>query len=277
MRGYITRVEENKYYALSGAIAEIHDHDWMVQHILPDEKVSVRNATDEYGVLVLAGPRSRDVLSKLTDADLSNAGFPWLHGKTIDVSGIKTLALRVSYAGELGWELHIPMQNVTKLYDTLMDTGAEFGIGNFGTYAMNSLRMEKAYKGWGSELTTEITPIEAGLERFVDFNKSFIGREATLSRKLLGINTKLVYLEVDADDTDCLGNEPVLNSEQIIGVTTSGAYGHSVNKSLAFAYVDPKYADSGNNFEIRILGQDRSATVLKEAAYDPQNLRLKDV
>ena len=273
----ITRIEENKYYALSGAVAETHDYDWLVQHILPEEKVTASNVTDEYGVLVLAGPRSRDVLSKLTDADLSNAAFPWLHGKTIDVSGIKTLALRVSYAGELGWELHIPMQNVAELYDSLMDTGTEFGIGNFGTYAMNSLRMEKAYKGWGSELTTEITPVEAGLERFVDFSKSFIGREATLSRKLLGINTKLVYLEVDADDTDCLGNEPVLNGEQIIGVTTSGAYGHSVRKSLAFAYVHPQYADTGTNFEIRILGQNCSVTVLKEAAYDPQNLRLKDV
>ena len=187
------------------------------------------------------------------------------------------MALRVSYAGELGWELHIPMQNVAELYERLMDTGAEFGIENFGTSAMNSLRMEKAYKGWGSELTTEITPIEAGLERFVDFSKPFIGREATLSRKLLGINSKLVYLEVDADDTDCLGNEPVLNGEQIIGVTTSGSYGHSVRKSLAFAYVHPQYADSGTNFEIRILGQNRSATVLEGAAYDPQNLRLKNV
>ena len=273
----ITRIEENKYYALSGAVAETHDYDWLVQHILPDEKVTASNVTDEYGVLVLAGPSSRDVLSKLTDADLSNAAFPWLLGKTIDVSGIKTLALRVSYAGELGWELHIPMQNVAELYDSLMDTGTEFGIENFGTYAMNSLRMEKAYKGWGSELTTEISPIEAGLERFVDFSKSFIGREATLSRKLLGINTKLVYLDVDANDTDCLGNEPVLNGEQIIGVTTSGAYGHTVRKSLAFAYVHPQYADTGTNFEIRILGQNCSATVLKEAAYDPQNLRLKDV
>ena len=265
-RSTITRIDENKYYALSGAIAEIHDYDWLVQHILPDEKVSVRNVTDEYGVLVLSGPRSRDLLSKLTDADLSNADFPWLKGKTIYVSGIKTLALRVSYVGELGWELHIPMQNVAELYETLMDKGSKFGISNFGTYAMNSLRMEKAYKGWGSELTTEITPIEAGLERFVDFNKPFIGREATLSRKLLGINTKLVYMEVDADDTDCLGNEPVLNGEQIIGVTTSGAYGHSVKKSLAFAYVEPQYANSGTNFEIRILGQRRSATVLHEAA-----------
>ena len=129
----------------------------------------------------------------------------------------------------------------------------------------------------GQRTYTEISPSEAGLERFVDFSKSFIGREASLSRKLLGINTKLVYLEVDAEDTDCLGTEPVLNGEQIIGVTTSGAYGHSVKKSLAFAYVHPQYADSGTNFKIRILGQNYSATVLMEAAYDPQNLRLKDV
>jgi dimethylglycine dehydrogenase len=193
------------------------------------------------------------------------------------VSGIQTLALRVSYAGELGWELHFPMENMSALYDILMEEGSVFGIANFGTYAMNSLRMEKAYKGWGSELTTEITPIEAGLERFVDFSKTFIGRESTLSRKLLGINTKLVYLEVDVDDSDCLGNEPVLDGEQIIGVTTSGAYGHTVGKSLAFAYVQPQYTHSGTEFEIRILGRNCSAIVLKEAAYDPLNLRLRDV
>ena len=273
----ITRIDENKYYALSAAVAEIHDYDWLVQHILPDENVTVRNVTDEYAVLVLAGPRSRDVLSKLTDTDLSNDSYPWLSGKTIDVSGIQTLALRVSYAGELGWELHFPMENMSALYDILMEEGSVFGIANFGTYAMNSLRMEKAYKGWGSELTTEITPIEAGLERFVDFSKTFIGRESTLSRKLLGINTKLVYLEVDVDDSDCLGNEPVLDGEKIIGVTTSGAYGHTVGKSLAFAYVQPQYTHSGTEFEIRILGRNCSAIVLKEAAYDPLNLRLRDV
>ena len=147
---------------------------------------------------------------------------------------------------------------------------------------MNSLRMEKAYKGWGSELTTEITPMEAGLERFVDFSKCFLGRVATLSRKLLGVNTKLVYVSVETADSDCLGNETVLNpeapsGENIIGVTTSGAYGHTVSQSMAFAYVQPKFAEPGTRLEISVLGHNCSATVLKEAAYDPQNLRLRDV
>lgn len=273
----ITRLAKNHYYVLSAAVAELHDLDWFNQNLLPDEKVSILNVTADYGVLVLSGPRSRDVLSKLTDADLSNNTFRWMKGKSIEVSGIPVRALRVSYVGELGWELHHPIDKMTTLYAALMDAGANFGIANFGTYAMNSLRMEKAYKGWGVELTTEITPIEAGLERFVDFSKSFIGREATLSRKILGVNTRLVYLAVETSDSDCLGNEPVFSGEKIIGITTSGAYGHTVGQSLAFAYVQPQYAEPGTKFEIRILGQICSATVLKEAAYDPQNLRLRDV
>ena len=284
----ITYLAENHFYVLSAAVAELHDFDWLNQHILPPEapvaekNVSIRNVTDDFGVLVLSGPRSRDVLSKLTDADLSNEAFRWMHGKSIEVSGIPLRALRVSYVGELGWELHHPIDKMETLYDALMETGEEYEIANFGTYAMNSLRMEKAYKGWGAELTTEITPIESGLERFVDFSKSFIGREATLSRKLLGVNTKLVYVSVETADSDCLGNEPVLAPEtpaceKIIGVTTSGAYGHTVGQSLVFAYVQPQYAEPGTQFEIRVLGQNCPATVLKEAAYDPQNLRLRDV
>jgi len=278
----ITRLEDNLFYVLSAAVAEIHDYDWFSQHILPEENVNISNVTDDYGVLVLTGPRSRDVLSKLTDADLSNKEFRWMRGKSIEVSGIPLHALRVSYVGELGWELHHPMNKMETLYDAIMEAGEEFGIANFGTYAMNSLRMEKAYKGWGSELTTEITPMEAGLERFVDFSKCFLGREATLSRKLLGVTTKLVYLTVKTSDSDCLGNETVLNpeapsGENIIGVTTSGAYGHTVSQSMAFAYVQPKFAEPGTRLEIHVLGHNCSATVLKEAAYDPQNLRLRDV
>ena len=163
------------------------------------------------------------------------------------------------------------------LYEAIMEAGEEFGIANFGTYAMNSLRMEKAYKGWGSELTTEITPMEAGLESSVDFTKYFIGRESTLSRKLLGVNTKLVYVSVETSDSDCLGNEPVIDNEQIIGVTTSGAYGHTVYQSLAFAYVQPQYAEPGTQFEIKILEKNCIATVLTKAVHDPENLRLRDV
>ncbi|HAF89347.1 MAG TPA: aminomethyltransferase, partial [Deltaproteobacteria bacterium] len=206
----LTRLDKNLFYMLSAAVAELHDYDWLDQHLLPDEKVTIRNVSNNYGILVLTGPRSRDVMSKLTDADLSNEAFRWMQAKNIELSGIPLRALRVSFVGELGWELHHPLEKMEALYDTLLEAGSEYGIANFGTYAMNSLRMEKAYKGWGSELTTEITPIEAGLERFVDFNKFFLGREATLSRKLLGVNTKLVYVSVKTTDSDCLGNEPVL-------------------------------------------------------------------
>ena len=177
--------------------------------------------------------------------------------------------------GELGWELHHPMNQMQTLYEQLHQAGKAYGLTDFGPYAVNSLRMEKAYKAWGGELTTEITPVEADLMRFVDFSKSFIGREATLARKLQTHALQLVYLSVDAPECDCLGNEPVMDGEELIGVTTGGAYGHTVSQSLAFAYVPPSYAEPGTLFDITLLGIRRQATVLKEAVYDPNNERLR--
>ena len=273
----ITRLEGSIFYLLSASVAEIHDYDWIIQNILPEEEVIVQNVTEDFGVLSLSGPKSREVIAKITDSSLSNESFGWMNYKSIDILGTTVRALRVSYVGELGWELHHPIEKMESLYESLMEAGTEYGIVNFGTYAMNSLRMEKAYKGWGSELTTEITPMEAKLNRFVDFSKAFVGREATLSRKLIGISTVLVYVSVNSENADCLGNEPVLSNGEIIGVTTSGAYGHSVGKSLAFAYVQNKFSTPGTQFEIKILGKNQTATVLKEAAYDPKNLRLRDI
>ncbi|MFQ6023896.1 MAG: FAD-dependent oxidoreductase, partial [Acidiferrobacterales bacterium] len=257
----ITRFGPERFYMLSGAVAELHDLDWMVQHIDDGEAVTITNITADYGCLVLAGPRSRDVLSKLTNADLGNEAFPWLRGKEIDVAGVPTRALRVSYVGELGWELHHPMNQMEKLYDALMEAGKEYGIANFGLYAVNAMRMEKGYKAWGSELTTEITPIEAGLERFVRVDKDFIGRDVVLARQNNGVDLKLVYVTVDTDDADPLGNEPVYDGERIIGITTSGAYGHTVKQTVAFAYVESNYAEPGSQFDIGILGDRRRATV----------------
>ena len=272
----ITRLAPDRFYVLSAAVAELHDLDWLQQHINDGEDVSVKNVTHDYGVLVLTGPRSRDVLAKLTDEDLGNDAFAWLRGKEIDVSGVPTRALRISYVGELGWELHHPVGEMAKLYDLVMAAGEEFGIANFGTYAVNAMRMEKAYKAWGAELTTEITMVEADMERFVDSRKTdFIGREATLARASQSIETKLVYVSVDSADADPMGNEPVYDGDRIIGVTTGGAYGFTVGKSLAFAYVEPAYANPGSEFDIRIVGEQRRATVLAEPAYDPKNLRLR--
>ena len=271
----VTRFDERRFYLLSGAVAQIHDHDWLVQHREEGEEVAIADVTDDYGVLVVTGPRSRELLAKLTDADLGNEAFPWLSAREIEVAGIPLRALRVSYVGELGWELHHPMERMEALYDAVMAAGGEFGVANFGLYAVNSLRMEKGYKGWGSELTTELTPIEGGLDRFVDMDSPFIGREAVVERTRKGVDTRLVYLSVDAVDADAHGNEPVYAGERVVGLTTSGAYGYAVEQSIAFAFVEPDLAGPGTELEVAILGRRCAARVLEQPLYDPANRRLR--
>jgi dimethylglycine dehydrogenase len=154
-----------------------------------------------------------------------------------------------------------------------MMAGARHDISLFGSYAMNSLRMEKAYRSWGAELTNEVTMVEADMERFVDLGKDFIGKAGTLQSKRSGPRTLLAYMEVDAADADCLGNEPVFCEGRLVGITTSGAYGFAVRKSLAFAYMDPLIARVGRECEIMIRGEQRSARVIAQPAWDPNNER----
>jgi dimethylglycine dehydrogenase len=226
--------------------------------------------------LVLAGPRSRDVLRKLTDTDLSNQNFRWLTGQEITVAGIEVRALRVNYVGELGWELHVPMANLLQMYDALWAAGQEFDIRNFGTYAVNSMRMEKAYKGWGSELTNEITMVEADLMRFFANRKDdFTGKSATLDVLQGDISEQIVYMEVDSLDCDIAGGEPVFSDNTVVGVTTSGGYGHTTRKSLGFAYVDPKYAQAGTQLSVELLGKQYSAIVMGDPAWDPEAIRSR--
>lgn len=272
----VTRIAPHHYYILSGAAAEDRDFDWLCQGVQEKERVDVTNVTDAWGVLVLSGPKSRATLAMLTDADLTNASFRWLTCQQIEVAGILVRALRVSYVGELGWELHCSMPDLLRLYDAVWAAGEEFGLANFGIYAVNSLRMEKAYKGWGAELTNEITMIEAGLERFFDPSKGdFTGKDATLRVKQNGVATKLVYVGVEAGDADVHGGEPALIEGRAIGVTTSGGYGHYTKRSLGFVYVEPEFAAPGSQFEIDLLGNAYRATVLAEAVWDPSNERLR--
>lgn len=167
------------------------------------------------------------------------------------------------------------MAQMPMVFDALKRAGELHGLTLFGTYAMNSLRMEKAYHAWGAELTNEITLVAADMERFVDFSKDFIGKAGTLRDKQDGPPTKLVYLSVAAIDNDCYGNEPVYHGDRIVGLTTGGAYGHAVNQSLAFAYVEPALTQPGTQFEILMMDERRAATVLPVAAWDPNNTRLK--
>lgn len=272
----ITRLADDRFYVLSGAGAEERDWDMMTQGKLASEKATIRNVTEDYGMLVLAGPKSRNVLGRLTDAPLGNDHFRWLTGQEITVAGAPVRALRVSYVGELGWELHIPMAKLETVFDALWAEGQAHGIANFGAYAVNSLRMEKAYRGLHSELTNEITLIEADMERFFAPDKGdFIGRAATLIRKQEGIGTKLAYVEVDATDNDVVGGEPVFVNGACVGVATSGGYGHYTKKSLAFVYVPPENTTPGFEMEIGLLGERRKAVVLAEPAYDPASAKMR--
>ena len=277
--------EAQRFYLNSAVAGETHDEDWLAQHIEPGEDVTVTDVTGDYGILALTGPLAREVLAPLTDADLGNDAFPWLTGREIDVAGVPCIALRVSYVGELGWELHHPIDRMTELYDALVAAGEPHRMVHFGAYAMNTMRIEKAYKAWGNELTTEITPVEADLGRFVDLDsgRDFLGRDAVVARHEQagpdnsGLDMILVYAEVAATDSDCRGNEPCYGpgNNAVMGVTTSGTWGHTVDKSLCFAYVAPGYATPGSTFEIRLFNERHTATVLDAAAHDPTNQRLR--
>ena len=272
----ITRLADQCYYLLSAAGAELRDLDHIVQGCLDSEDVSIENVTDDRGVLVLAGPRARDVLGKLTDTDLGNESFRWLSGQEITVADVDLRALRVNYVGELGWELHTPMQDLQTLYDALWEAGGEFGIADFGLYAVNSLRIEKAYRGWGAELTNEVTMIDADMQRFIKLDKDdFTGKEATLAQQNEERLMQLIYFEIDTSDSDVRGNEPIFADDECVGVTTSGGYGHATHKSLGFGYVTPDLASAGTELDIALLGDRYKARVLKDPVYDPSNERLR--
>jgi len=273
----ITRLANNNFYVLSSTASEIRDLDWFNHNLNKGEKVKIKNVTRDYGVLVLVGPRSRNILSQVTSENLDNKNFPWLKGKEIEINKVPVRALRINYMGELGWELHHPMSQMEPLYNTIYEAGKKEKIQNFGTYAVNSLRMEKAYRGWGTELTGEISLVEAGMDRFFNLNKksNFIGSEALRDRLQSGVDIKIVYLEVEIDDADPRGNEPVYYNNKIVGVVTSGTYGFRVKKSLAFAYVNSDLANKGTEFLIGIQGQKRKAKVVGSPLYDPKNNKLK--
>jgi len=269
----VTRLAPDRFFVLSGAVAHQRDLDLFRFSRRADEAVEIADVSEDWTTLIVAGPRSRDLLATLTSADLGNDAFPWLTGREIEVAGIPVRALRVNYVGELGWELHVRMDGAVALYDAVWAAGEPLGIADFGLYAMNSLRMEKAYPGWGVELTNEVTPVEAGMERFVKLDHEFTGRDAVVAARERGASTHLVYLEVDASDSDVAGGEPVFADGRAIGVTTSGGFGHATGRSLGFAYVDHGHETPGSRLEVELIGQRLSATVLPAAVHDPENRR----
>ncbi|GAC1309385.1 MAG: FAD-dependent oxidoreductase [Steroidobacteraceae bacterium] len=278
----ITKIAEQRYYVVSAGAAERYDSDYL-RKLLPttggESAVSLRNVTMSRGCFVVAGPRSRDVLSALTDVPLSNAVFPWLTGQVAEVGlAVDVFLLRVNFVGALGWELHFPIEYAHHLFDALFEAGAQHGIGMAGMRAMESLRLEKSYRMWGTDLSPDYTPLEAGLERFVRLNKGpFIGKEALLEQQAKGIPHRFITFEVhDVIDADPLGNEPLFAADgRLVGRATAGYYGHTLRKSLGLGYVKPEYAAVGAELYIEILGERKRASVLVDSPYDPENQQLR--
>ncbi|HEY7995422.1 MAG TPA: aminomethyltransferase family protein, partial [Steroidobacteraceae bacterium] len=210
---------------------------------------------------------------------LDNASFPWLTAQTIEAGlAVDVYALRVNFVGALGWELHFPIEYAHHLFDALFEAGKAHGLGMVGMRAMESLRMEKSYRMWGSDMTPDYTPFEASLDRFVRMKKdSFIGKTALERQLAAGVPNRFVTLEVHGvTDADPLGNEPLFDkSGRMIGRATSGYYGHCLKKSLAIGYVLAEFAPPGTELQILILGERKQATVVRESPYDPENNDLR--
>ena len=275
----ITKLGPDEFYVVSAGAAERYDADYLQKHLPTDGSVQLSNITMQRGCFVLAGPRARDVLAKLTDTPLDNASFPWLTGQIGEV-GMATdvYMLRVNFVGALGWELHFPIEYAHHLFEALFKAGEEFGIGMAGMRAMESLRMEKSYRMWGSDLTRDYTPFEASLDRFVRMNKGdFIGKAALEKQLAEGVPHRFITLEVHGvTDADPLGNEPLFAADgRMVGRATAGYYGHVLRKSLAIGYIKPEFAEVGTELSIEILGERKRATVVVESPYDPTNADLR--
>jgi dimethylglycine dehydrogenase len=275
----ITKLGEDFFYLVSAGAAERYDSDFLHKQLPTNGSVQLANVTTSRGCFVIAGPHSRDVLAKLTDTKLDNEFFPWLTGQIAEVGlAPDVYLLRVNFVGSLGWELHFPIEYARHLFVTIFTAGAEHGIGMAGMRAMESLRMEKSYRMWGSDLTRENTPFEASLDRFVRLKKGdFTGREALEKQLAAGVPNRFVTIEVHGvTDADPLGNEPLFDEKgTMIGRATSGCYGHVLGKSLAIGYVKPHFAAVGTRLQIEVLGERKAATVLVDSPYDPENKDLR--
>ena len=255
--------------------AESYYLRWFERH-LPAPGVSVRPCAMEYPGLAIAGPASRALLQSLVREDLSNGAFPFLSFRQLDVGMIPALVGRISFTGELGYEIWVSPEYQRTLYELLMQAGASYGIRPFGGRALNAMRIEKSYGNWAREFRPIYGAFEAGLGRFIDFDKGdFIGRAAALAEREHGGKRHLATFAIDTQDCDAMGDEPIWHNDKVVGWVTSGAYGHRVGRSLALGYIDAAVRNAREGFSIELLGERRAAELLHKPPYDPSGARLR--
>lgn len=261
---------------------QTRDMDWLRRNTPSDAAVTFTDITSARSCLAIMGPRARDLLQPLTDADLSNEEFPFGTAQEIDLGYARVTALRITYVGELGWELYIPTEFTTYVYDLLVAAGGEYGLAHAGYHATNSLRLEKGFRHWGHDITDEDTPLEAGLSFAVAFDKpgGFIGREALLAQRAVGVARRLVQFKLDDPEPLLYHDERILRDGVLVGHTTSGMFGHTVGAAVGMGYVtaDPEMARAeviDARFELQVNGQRHSATAGYRPFYDPGSERTR--
>ncbi|MFN2213078.1 MAG: FAD-dependent oxidoreductase [Anaerolineales bacterium] len=274
----VTRLEEQKFLIITGTAFGKHDSSWLRINMPEDGSVTLEDVSSAYACIGLWGPKSRQILSKVTKADISNDGFPYMTAKYLTVGNVPVLASRVTYVGELGWEFYCPMEYGLHLWDTLWEAGKPEGVVAAGYKAIETLRLEKGYRYWSAEISPDYTPLEAGLGFAVDFDKGeFIGREVLLKQKQAGLKQRLCCLSLVDDRVVALGKEPIrpLGADMIIGWVASGGYGYTIEQSIVYAYLPIDYTKVGMEMEIEFFGERVNATVVKSPLYDPMGERIK--
>jgi dimethylglycine dehydrogenase len=268
--------EETVWYG-SAAAAEWHDRDWLTGHLPRDGSVRLRSLTDSHTILVVAGPRARDLLAEAAPrTDWSAEAFPWLSVRRVFIGHVAAVAMSVSYSGELAWEIHVPVEQAYAAYLALTRAGEAHGMVHFGLYAADSMRIEKGYRHWKADLLTEYDPFESGLGRFVRLDKpEFSGREALLSRHGRQLRRQFVTLRLESDFAPAHAGDSILLGDRVVGTVTSAAWGHRVGENLAMAFVDAEHAAEGTVLDALVLGERLPATVVPACRYDPGNLLVR--
>ena len=277
----VTRVAPDCFYIVDAAATQTKTFSYIQSHIAADEYAFLTDVTSAYAVLGVMGPNARRLLSSLTDADLSNQAFPFASAQEIDFADASLRAIRITYVGELGWELHIPTEFTLSVYDALNQAGQALSLQHCGYHALNSLRMEKGYRHWGHDVTDEETPLEAGLGFAVRLDKDhFLGREVLLEQKHKGVKKRLVQFVLEDPEVLLYHNEPIWRDNEIVGFITSGMFGHTLGAAIGLGYVNhadgvtPEYIQSGR-YEIEVAGERIPARASLRPLYDPENERIK--
>ncbi len=272
----VSRLGETAFRLITGTSSTSFDLGWLALNKLDKGSVDIKNVSDDYACICLWGPRSRMTLEKVTDADLSNQGFPYMSTRAITVNGIPLQANRVSYAGELGWELYPTVENAVAVWDILLAAGVEFGIMPAGYRAIDSLRMEKGFLAWGLDITPDENPLEAGFGFAVNSNKGdFIGREAILAAREKGLRQNLCSILLDKDACVLYGGEAVYYNGKPVARLRSGGFGHTIGKNIGFAYMPPALAKPGTAVEIDSFCEKFPAVVAPLCNYDPKGDRVR--